>query len=441
MKKIFRRKFGGGKTKKGVASFYIVAFSTLILVVIATSFAMVIVSEMTRTANNDLSDSAYDSVLSGTEDAKMAYVSYMRCKEQGVTAPRLLTGGSNVTCEDIMYWMENPDCYTVGHILGKIEKNNSAEVELGTKTGKSGISINQAYTCAKIDVNPPTIRQELDANHAIRITKVKIEGSANDVKKIKLSWSAVRNDAKLNFANVSSDLNRVKFAKMTTDLPALPPTIEFRMVQTGPTFSMNDFDKTAQTVTNRATLYLVPAPRNWRYNSTDRDNYFSTNNNEITVEQVAQSNDRAATKKPFLIKCGDEKTTSDFYCEAVIDMPNVVGGSSRNDDTFAVAVSLPYQKPETDFTLEFLCSDSTTCASASHSVDATTGMRVATTRDTQIEVDVTGRANDLYRRVRTTFNTKDTTFNASYPFYTLQVLGDSGVEKNMTVTSEWNFDF
>ena len=46
------------KFKSGAASFYVVAFSTLILTIIAASFATAIVAEITRTANDDLSQSA-----------------------------------------------------------------------------------------------------------------------------------------------------------------------------------------------------------------------------------------------------------------------------------------------------------------------------------------------------------------------------------------------
>ena len=41
--------------KKGVASFYIVAFAALILVIVASSFAMVVMSEVERTSGSDLS--------------------------------------------------------------------------------------------------------------------------------------------------------------------------------------------------------------------------------------------------------------------------------------------------------------------------------------------------------------------------------------------------
>ena len=64
------------KFRKGAASFYIVAISTLILLIVAMSFAAVIIYEVTRTSNDDLSQSAYDSALAGVEDAKLAFYNY-----------------------------------------------------------------------------------------------------------------------------------------------------------------------------------------------------------------------------------------------------------------------------------------------------------------------------------------------------------------------------
>ena len=84
------------KTKRGAASFYIVAFSTLILVVLAMSFAAIIISEVSRTSNDDLAQSAYDSALAGVEDAKLAYYNYQSCLESqkdfrlsSIISPRL----------------------------------------------------------------------------------------------------------------------------------------------------------------------------------------------------------------------------------------------------------------------------------------------------------------------------------------------------------------
>ena len=70
------------RIKEGAASFYVVALSTLILMIIATSFAAIIISEVTRTMNDDLSQSAYDSAMAGIEDAKLAFYNYQNCLAQ-----------------------------------------------------------------------------------------------------------------------------------------------------------------------------------------------------------------------------------------------------------------------------------------------------------------------------------------------------------------------
>ena len=62
------------KTKKGMASLYLVAFTTLLLGVLTMSFVRVMVTESKESSNSDLSQSAYDSALAGIEDAKTAII-------------------------------------------------------------------------------------------------------------------------------------------------------------------------------------------------------------------------------------------------------------------------------------------------------------------------------------------------------------------------------
>ena len=132
------------KFKKGAASFYIVAFSTLILIIIATSFAIAIVAEVTRSSNDDLSQSAYDAALAGIEDAKLTFMNYQNCVNNGAnTNLDELSPNNDVTCQDIIYWMNHPNCDMVGHILGRIGKNDEGgeilveETENGTDSGRN----------------------------------------------------------------------------------------------------------------------------------------------------------------------------------------------------------------------------------------------------------------------------------------------------------------
>ncbi|MBO7657339.1 hypothetical protein J6S55_01710 [Candidatus Saccharibacteria bacterium] len=455
--------------KRGAASFYIVAFSTLILTVIATSFAMVIVSEITRSMNDDLSQSAYDSALAGVEDAKVAYSNYRRCKEAGaVAAATKPSGAGSVTCGDILYWVEKePDsCYTVARILGRIGKDEEKEVGLGGTevSGTGGVkTTNQAYTCVKMKMTLNDYRATLSDNNAVRTVKAGVSGDLiNDISKIRISWYSNRS----NFSPKWNNQNKFP----TIQSLAAPPTLEFKLVQTAEEFRLADFDLTGDGVTDRATLYLVPQN--------------STGTNFISKNDVVKTNNRAQTNKPFKVNCKDGQT-SEFYCSVDIELPSpaaskplktdveggdidwsevgdgdsvIFGGNqflpigeligidepalpaNRNSDTFMFTVSLPYRQPETDFAIEVFCNTSSTkCAEVLGGAGESTDKAV-TMSDVQISIDSTGRANDLYRRVETRLETSDATYASSFPYYALQILDkNKETKKNMTVNYECNF--
>lgn len=433
------------KFKKGAASFYIVAFSTLILVIIATSFALVITSEIARTSNDDLSQSAYDSALAGVEDAKVAYSNYRRCAEAGIVAQQPVSSSGTVTCAEIMWWMEHPDCYMVGHILGKISKLEQAEVTVGgiEKTGASGeTTTNQAYTCVIINTDLNDYRTTLTNSKKIQTMRASVGmGAYNDVKKVKLSWYSVRNDVSLKFTNYDNTKNLVSFPAFGSSTISVPPTVEFQFVQTGASFSLSDFDIVQSGRTNRGTLYFVPTDNSGRARS-NGDNYIGIWNgstNYVTSGNVVKTNDHRVSNKSFLTYCDRDSTaTAEFYCTVEIEIPDVINGGPRNNNTFMLSVALPYQQPDTDFSIELICT-SGTCGTTA--VAGTAEDKTAKITNSQIAIDSTGRANDLYRRVETRLETADTTFGAGYPYYALEILGSGTTEKLMKVTSEYNFYF
>ena len=196
----------GYRFKKGAASFYMVAFSTLILLVVATSFAAIIISEVTRTANDDLAQSAYDSALAGVEDAKLAFYSYQKCLEQGATETEIDDNKNEVTCGEIIHYMNNPDCDMVANILGRYGNNpGSGEVMIEESVG-SGNNMSQAYTCVKIDNKLSDYRTTLSSANQMKAVKVKFaDVSAKDISSVKVSWFT-------NQDNTTSDLKYSNFS-------------------------------------------------------------------------------------------------------------------------------------------------------------------------------------------------------------------------------------
>lgn len=430
------------KNLRGAASYYIVAFSTLILVVIATSFATVIISEISRTSNDDLSQSAYDSALAGVEDAKVAFSNYRRCAETGATAVQPVGNGTTVTCSDIMWWMEHPDCYMVGHILGKIGKNEEAEVTVGgtiVTSGSTETTTNQAYTCTIINTDLIDYRATLTADNKRQTMRGSVgNGPTNEVKKVRVSWYSVRNDISLKYTNFNG--TRVAYPTLTGASIATPPTVEFQLVQTGQSFKLSDFDIVESGRTNRGTLFLVPTSDSAKARSS-AENYigiYNGTNNVVSATNVVKTNDHAVSNKSFLTYC-DANSTAEFYCSVEIELPGVIGGGARNNSTFMLSIALPYQQPDTDFSIELIC-DSGACGTAADAFGVTSDA-VTKISNTQVSIDSTGRANDLYRRVETRLETADTTFGSGSPYYALQILGSGTTEKKMKVMSEYNFYF
>ena len=451
------------KFRKGAASFYIVAFSTLILLIVATSFATVIISEITRTSNDDLSQSAYDSALAGVEDAKLAYYSYQNCIAQGATAGNHREDG-NLTCDDVVYYMEDPigmqDCDMVGRILGRIGELEGKEVVVQESNTGTSNNMQQAYTCAKIQTVLKDYRSTLSGATQMKVVKVKFDDVPSDkITKMKISWYADEDSSKYAYTNFLA--NKVSFPQVGLQQTAIPPTISVALIQTTNPFNLSDFDVTIYgngercptsatgDCTDRGMVYLVPTEGaksgdNVTYKASTWNNAEQTN--YIGAEAFLKSNDKTATNLPYTVNCPKNADT-EFACSATMNLPKPVGGA-RNDDTFMFVVALPYGKPNTDFAMEFFCDDA--CATDTIITTNDDGEEVVTPTQTnqvsldgvQIKVDSTGKANDLFRRVEVRLESEA---NSSYLSIMgpLELLGESGsanlLDKDYDVKKEWNF--
>ena len=441
--------------KKGAASFYMVAFSTLILLVVATSFAAIIVSEVTRTANDDLAQSAYDSALAGVEDAKLAFYSYQKCLEQGATETEIDDNKNEVTCGEIIHYMNNPDCDMVANILGRSvirdesDSEGSGEVMIEESVG-SGNNMSQAYTCVKIEKELSDYRTTLSSANQMKAVKVKFAGvSANDISSVKVSWFTNQDKmtSDLNYSNfsVGDQSGNVVFGSLNDENGAsVPPTISLAMIQTGPDFALDDFEKTVGDQTNRGMVYLVPAKLEDLGGISGQTDYILVGDEGINANGFLESNNKTARNLPYVVGCNPE-SAADFVCSVKIALPKPIG-EERNNDTFVFVVGLPYGTPSTDVSLEFICADGAKCGAqtitnddGSEQVDYT---GVATLDGVQISIDSTGRANDMYRRVEARL--EGSTGSSLSLMGPLELLGTGGsgggeqlLEKDLTVTSEY----
>lgn len=447
------------KFKKGAASFYIIAFSTLILLIIATSFAAIIISEMTRTSNDDLAQSAYDSALAGVEDAKLAYYNYQNCVSGEKVASE--SAGETLDCSTIMYYIEKPDaqdCDMVSHILGRVPLDDSREVLVSELNGGVENNMHQAYTCVKIDTVLKSYEGTLSSSEQIKVVKVKFDkpsdqpdlNVADKIKKVRLSWFSDENSTS-DYQYTNFKDNKVVFPKLGDSQAAEPPTVSLAVIQTAENFSLTDFDMTVGDTTNRGMVYLVPV-KDAATAGKSEDTYIGTykdGKNTIGADAnigFLKSNDKKTTNLPYAVYCPDEPGNN-YACSVTVDIPRPVGSGVRNEDTFLFVVALPYSRPDTTIDLAFFCDDGEVCDFENDKDDEDEGdsgdESQASLDGVQVEVDSTGRANDLYRRLRVRFDieTSGSYLSLMGP---LELLGENKenedlLNKEYTVKCEYNF--
>ena len=413
------------KFKEGAASFYIVAISTLILVIVAASFAAVIISEVTRTSNDDLAQSAYDAALAGVEDAKLAFYSYQSCLENGSPID-----ASGLSCDEIKTWVESGQregqdaCDMVSVILGRKREGEGGEVLVQESNVNNDMQ--QAYTCVKLS-DATDYKTTLTAENPTKIMRAHFENgeAAKSVQSVVVSWQRDTNVSQTKYSDLGKD------GIFGAETP-LPPVISLGLVQTASTFTLDSFDMTQDDSTNRGTIYLVPADNpglsevvDGKYKVVDgkykvawdgEANYVASNR----YEGFLKSNDKTAENLPYVVRCADG---GEYACTATIALPEPVGGD-RNNDTFMFVLSMPYADASTDVRLQF-CSETDGCYEDGKEV--VNGEEKSVTTEVplskvQIVIDSTGRANDLYRRVETRLEPADKAY--PFPLYAIEVFND-----------------
>ena len=462
--------------KRGAASFYVVAFSTLVLIIVVASFTSLVIAQLTRSSNDDLSQSAYDSALAGVEDAKLAYYNYQNCIAQGIEGAKW-SGEGTIDCAGIIDLVEesNDDCDEVAKILGRnIVDGVGVSVEETSKKDVVKNNMQQTYTCTKIQTSLPDYRASLSASNPTRVINVKLDDmgkgeyiNADAVEKIRVSWGAELAKSDVTLSNYNN--GNVEFPKITgSTKAAVPPTISLAVVQAGNNFSMSDFDKTSNGETNRGMVYLTPVTTEGKNTEGKDGNYYGTTFgvdsgglavSKIDKNAVVASNNLLGqnpninvSNYSYGVSCPYAGVGSGFTCSAMVYLPKPVGGV-RSNDNFMVAMSLPYGA-STDVILEFFCGDGVVCGEqkmiceeGDSDCDESTSTNQVNLKDVQIGIDSTGRANDLFRRVETRLEGTDG-FAVSI-MGPLELFGaggsrdnpdDSPLNKNYPTTCEYNFD-
>ena len=343
---------------KGAVSIFIVVFTALLITVVTVSFVRLMIRDQQRASDSDLSKSAYDSALAGVEDAKRALVKYYQLS----TRPDL------TQCNGINRVLVGPGSPTV-------------EVPVQTNSGVDG-SLNQAYTCVKVNLQTDDYIGELQADE-IKLVALRGAGSFD---RVRIQWFSRDDISGGTSVNVPGS---AAASDLVTAWPAnRPPVLETQLIQTSSSFQIEQFDSTtSDSRSNTNTLFLYPK-------------------NLISSPATAFTDDvrRTAGNSPTDVDCEPSLASASalYSCSTTILMPEPVGGSAATRSNAFLRLTARYNKANVNLSLY-------------------NGSNMVRFDGVQPEVDSTGRANDLFRRVSARV---ETGINITYPEAAVDITGN-----------------
>jgi Tfp pilus assembly protein PilX len=389
---------GKHKNQYGAVSLFIVIFAALLITVVTVGFIRLMLADQQQASNNDLSQSAYDSAQAGVEDAKRALLRYQNICATGDTA----------ACAKAYTDIVGADKCNQG-LVHIIDSTSLAANEVQVKQTATDAALNQAYTCVKIQPQTDDYLGTLAANGS-NIVPLK---SQSDVTSVVVEWYSNK-----NISNSNLDVSLLPLASIP--ISGTPPTLHpplydqtangwgpdrpsimrAQLMQFGSNFSLTDFDNTnAVGESDANTLFLYPTGIKGTASGTTDEVSFSGRDTRLT-----------GVGAPLPVTCSGTLSAGGYACSVKLDLPNPIGGGTRS-----AFLRLTPLYNATDYRVTLYN------GAAPVQFDAV-----------QPEIDSTGRADNLFRRVKTRVELLDTSF--AYPDAAVDITGS--LCKNFIVTDK-----
>ena len=336
--------------QNGAVSIFIVIFTAILITTITVSFVQLMVRDQQQATTSDLSQSAYDSAMAGVEDAKRALILQDLCNKNHASV-------SVPACNLARTAISSGECQSVSNALGIIPSNG----EILIKQDESDIKLDQAYTCVKIASNTPDYIGSLNKGTSQLIT-LKGSGAFNTIE---LNWFTKVDNAGSNTVELANMDRLPRTAKWDDNTP---PVMRTQFISPGSSFDLSEFDTSKSN-----TLFLYPAAA-------------GSITKSFSIDDVR----RLGNTEPEAIQCLNNFNTSIYSCKVKIELPNEV----NDTQTAYLRLSTLYNKATYQVKL----------SKSGSSVDFA---------GVQPEIDSTGRANDLFRRVKSRVSLDASNLNIS----------------------------
>ena len=350
-------------TERGAVSLFIVVLSALLITTVTVAFVRIMVQNQQQAATNDLSKSALDSAYAGVEDAKRALVTF----KSSCVPPGTAVGSTEcINLEAALRDSTHCDTMQRAGISG-----SPADKEVLVKQVEGDEILQQAYTCVKVQLDTneyvgiakPNVTIMIPLKSKSAIDRIVVEWySQDDIQKVE---SNDPNDDGIAKIDLGLDSKLPKLADWPSNRPAL---MHLQLVQYADKFNLSSFNDEDNGKSNNNSLYLMPSSV-----GLDTANFLDDARRSQTTNALQQ------------IRCDPTFTSistgSGYACKATIMLPDPINGDRNNRNAY-LRLSEIYN-PSTAF-----------------SVSMWNGTDNVLYNAVQPIVDSTGRANDLFRRIR-----------------------------------------
>lgn len=354
--------------QRGVVSIFIVIFTALLVTVVTTSFVQIMLRNQQQASDNDLSQSAYDSAVAGVEDAKRALVLLKKCQRDSAQP--------NTDCSQLQTALSdtNQSCELLGDTrVNAATFNSNHEVQVGDP------SLNQAYTCVKVTVQTNSYKGTfLNQGDTVVVPLLPV-GDPNAMQAVRVSWYTADDlptgEVKPTLPAGTALTPFANWAKVAGVIKGRPPVMRAQLMQFDKTqpITLSNFDGTSA-----LTKFLFPLTGTRPKNDADS---FTTDTR------------RGAISSNLMVYggCGPVAGVvgsfdgSGYACSVNLSLPPMASPAAR--EAYLQLASI-YNTGTVHYKVELLKDFSNTPNS------------LVNFDNVQPEVDSTGRASDLYRRVK-----------------------------------------
>ncbi|HWT40819.1 MAG TPA: hypothetical protein VN081_06175 [Dongiaceae bacterium] len=380
------------RRQSGAVSLFVVIFAMLIITVITVGFLRLMMNDQQQASNNDLSQSAYDSAQAGVEDAKRALLYYQQqCNVSQAACASLSDAISQNTC--------NVSILKTG-VIGASDVSggsgtNPGEIKVQQSVTGADTALDQAYTCVLVSLKTPDYIGTLSAGQSQLVPMIS-DGTFNTVTINWFSREDITNtDGSIVLSNLGASQPLLQQSSWQSNTPSVMRT---QLVQFGSNgFTESDFDATNNGQSNANTVFLYPSKGGVTSDSFTGRDFRASNSSPLPSPGTAGMT-------PFPVKCQSSVASGGYACSMSLTLPDPINGGDRT----SFLRLTPYYNA-THF--QVILSNGTPSPSS-----------IVKFKDVQPQIDSTGRANDLFRRVQSRVDLYDTSF--PYPDATISVSGN-----------------